>query len=61
MDTVQKLQLKVQNLSPFLSQEVLDFIGYLEYIHQRDQEFHLLKHAQLASMVKVWDNPMDEV
>ncbi|MBF0145407.1 MAG: hypothetical protein HQL84_05930 [Magnetococcales bacterium] len=61
MDITQKLQHKVSHLSPFLAQEVFDFIGYLEHIHQRDQEFSLLKHAQQASMCKVWDNPTDEV
>ncbi|MBF0437420.1 MAG: hypothetical protein HQL77_18935 [Magnetococcales bacterium] len=61
MDITEKLQNKVVGLPPFLAKEVLDFIGYLEHIYQRDQESNLLKHAQQASMRKVWDNPIDEV
>ncbi|MBF0108308.1 MAG: hypothetical protein HQL76_03935 [Magnetococcales bacterium] len=61
MDMIQELQYKVSRLFPLLAQEALDFIGYLEHIHQRDQGSVLLKHAQQTSMRKVWDNPIDEV
>lgn len=60
MDLVEELQLRICNLPPLLAREVLDFIGYLEHTHRQNQERDPLKHAQLVSMRKVWDNPTDD-
>lgn len=62
MDIVERIQDELKRLPDTLAQEVLDFIGYLEYRQGLlDLNRDLLKDAQMHSMRKVWDNPEDEV
>lgn len=62
MNTAEKIMREIQNLPEPLAQEVLDFIGYLEFKHGlRDQLAEEFKVAQEPAMLHIWDNPEDEV
>lgn len=63
MTIADRIQQEVCRLPEDLAQEVLDFIGYLEYRHGlRDQSvFEDLGCAQEDAMRHVWDNSDDEI
>ncbi len=63
MAIADRIQEEVQRLPDELAQEVLDFIGYLEFRHGLKQQPTLkdLEGTQEDAMRHVWDNPDDEV
>ncbi|MBF0180819.1 MAG: hypothetical protein HQM03_12425 [Magnetococcales bacterium] len=63
MDMADRIHNEVRRLPDLLAQEVLDFIGYLEYRHglKNRSAMEDLTMAQGDAMRHVWDNPEDEV
>jgi hypothetical protein len=62
MNTAEQIYQQVQRLPAPLTQEVLDFIGYLQARHQQQEaDAEPLKNAQAQTMQAIWDNAEDDV
>jgi len=62
MSTADNIYQEAQRLPEPLTQEVLDFIGFLEQKHGRERaQDDELKQAPQSSMERIWNVPDDEV